>query len=123
MAVKRAPGAPAPGREQAPVAGRRVAYLEVIAAETPLASPIAVNQEETRLGRSPNLADIALTQDLTVSRLHATITWDGQVYRLYDEESTSGTWVNDQRVPEYGAQLIDGDEIFLGKVHLRFRHP
>lgn len=101
----------------------RVAYLEVIASETPIASPIAINQEETRLGRSPNLSDIALTQDLTVSRLHATITWDGQIYRLYDEESTSGTWVNDQRVPDYGTQLVDGDEIFLGKVHLRFRHP
>lgn len=100
----------------------RIAYLEVISAETPLASPIAINQEETRLGRSPNLSDIALTQDLTVSRLHATITWDGQIYRLYDEESTSGTWVNDQQVPDYGTQLIDGDEIFLGKVHLRFRH-
>lgn len=106
-----------------PASRGRVAYLEVIASETPIASPIAINQEETRLGRSPNLADIALTQDLTVSRLHATITWDGQVYRLYDEESTSGTWVNDQRVPDYGAQLVDGDEIFLGKVHLRFRHP
>jgi pSer/pThr/pTyr-binding forkhead associated (FHA) protein len=105
------------------VARNRVAYLEVIAAETPIASPIAISQEETRLGRSPNLADIALTQDLTVSRLHATLTWDGQVYRLYDEESTSGTWVNDERVPDYGTQLVDGDEIFLGKVHLRFRHP
>ncbi len=106
-----------------PAARGRVAYLEVLAAETPIASPIAISQEETRLGRSPNLSDIALTQDLTVSRLHATITWDGQIYRLYDEESTSGTWVNDQRVPDYGTQLVDGDEIYLGKVHLRFRHP
>lgn len=121
------PAAGDPYEEEAaayrPAARGRVAYLEVIAAETPIASPIAISQEETRLGRSPNLADIALTQDLTVSRLHATITWDGQVYRLYDEESTSGTWVNDQRVPDYGTQLIDGDEIFLGKVQLRFRHP
>lgn len=108
------------------IAGRRptrrgAAYLEVLGAETPLASPLALTQEETRLGRSPNLTDIAFTQDLTVSRLHATITWDGQVFRIYDEESTSGTWVNDQQVPDYGIQLIEGDEIFMGKVHLRFR--
>lgn len=116
----------APIEEPYPPAGAmptsRIAYLEVLSAETPIASPIAVSQEETRLGRSPNLADIALTQDLTVSRLHATITWDGQIYRIYDEESTSGTWVNDQQVPDYGTQLIDGDEIYLGKVHMRFHH-
>jgi hypothetical protein len=111
-----------PGRGAGAGAFGHIAYLEIMSAETPLASPIAINQEETRLGRSPNLSDIALTQDLTVSRLHATITWDGQVYRIYDEQSTSGTWVNDQQVPEYGTQLIDGDELFLGKVHMRFRH-
>ncbi len=115
-----------PHEEPYPPAGAMptggVAYLEVLSAETPIASPIPINQEETRLGRSPNLANIALTQDLTVSRLHATITWDGQVYRIYDEESTSGTWVNDQQVPDYGTQLIDGDELYLGKVHMRFHH-
>jgi hypothetical protein len=131
VTVEEMPAAPgvqpyAPVEEPYPVAGAmipgQIAYLEVVSAETPIASPIAISQEETRLGRSPNLADIALTQDLTVSRLHATITWDGQVYRIYDEESTSGSWVNDQQVPDYGTQLIDGDEIYLGKVHLRFRH-
>jgi hypothetical protein len=131
VTVEEMPAAPgvqpyAPVEEPYPVAGAmipgQIAYLEVVSAETPIASPIAISQEETRLGRSPNLSDIALTQDLTVSRLHATITWDGQVYRIYDEESTSGSWVNDQQVPDYGTQLIDGDEIYLGKVHLRFRH-
>jgi pSer/pThr/pTyr-binding forkhead associated (FHA) protein len=46
---------------------------------------------------------------------------EGNRYRLYDAGSTSGTWVNEQQVPEYGIQLRDGDEIFLGQVHLRFR--
>ena len=46
---------------------------------------------------------------------------EGNHYRIFDELSTSGTWVNEQQVPEYGIQLLDGDEIHLGAVHLRYR--
>ncbi|HSM57318.1 MAG TPA: FHA domain-containing protein [Candidatus Sulfomarinibacteraceae bacterium] len=97
------------------------AYLELLETETQMPSHIPLRTEETRLGRSPALADVAFEQDITVSRLHATILWDGHHYRLYDDDSTSGTWVNDQEVPDYGLQLFDGDDIYLGKVHLRFR--
>ena len=97
-------------------------YLEVVEAATPMPAQIPLRDDETRLGRSPSLADVAFEQDPTVSRLHGTIIWDGQIFRLYDDESTSGTWVNDQEVPEYGVQLFDGDDIFLGKVQLRFYH-
>lgn len=97
------------------------AYLEVVETLTEMPSHIPLRSEEVRLGRSPALADVAFEQDITVSRLHASILWDGHSYRLYDDDSTSGTWVNDQEVPDYGAQLFDGDDIFLGKVRLRFR--
>jgi pSer/pThr/pTyr-binding forkhead associated (FHA) protein len=108
----------------APVVGREApeqAYLEVIETMTQMPSHIPLRSEEIRLGRSPALADVAFEQDITVSRLHASILWDGHNYRLYDDDSTSGTWVNDQEVPDYGTQLFDGDDIFLGKVRLRFR--
>ena len=105
---------PQEGRVYAP------GYLEVVEAATPMPAHIRLLDDETRLGRSPSLVDVAFEQDPTVSRLHATIIWDGQVFRLYDDESTSGTWVNDQEVPEYGVQLFDGDDIFLGKAQLRF---
>ena len=98
------------------------AYLEVVETETAIPGRISLEAEEVRLGRSPGLADIAFEQDLTVSRLHATLIWDGHVYRIYDDESTSGTYVNDQQVGDYGLQLFDGDHIYLGKVHLRFHH-
>lgn len=97
------------------------AYLDVLETMTQLPSHIPLRSEEIRLGRSPALADVAFEQDITVSRLHASILWDGHSYRLYDDDSTSGTWVNDQEVPDYGTQLFDGDDIFLGKVRLRFR--
>ncbi|HZD10651.1 MAG TPA: FHA domain-containing protein, partial [Candidatus Binatia bacterium] len=102
-------------------AGSTQAYLEVLDTATQMPSHIPLRSEEVRLGRSPALADVAFEQDITVSRLHASILWDGHSYRLYDDDSTSGTWVNDQEVPDYGAQLFDGDDIFLGKVRLRFR--
>lgn len=102
--------------------GYAPAYLEVVEAATPMPAHIRLLDDETRIGRSPSLVDVAFEQDPTVSRLHATIIWDRQVFRLYDDESTSGTWVNDQEVPEHGVQLFDGDDIFLGKVQLRFYH-
>ena len=46
---------------------------------------------------------------------------EGTHYRIFDENSTSGTWVNERQVPDYGLELEDGDEIHLGAVHLRFR--
>ncbi len=101
--------------------GPAQAYLEVLETMTQMPGHIPLQSDEIRLGRSPALADVAFEQDITVSRLHASILWDGHNYRIYDDDSTSGTWVNDQEVPDYGAQLFDGDDIFLGKVRLRFR--
>lgn len=97
-------------------------YLEVVTAESQMAGRINIESVDVRLGRSPSLVEIAFENDTTVSRLHATISWDGHAFRIYDENSTSGSWVNDQQVSEHGIQLFDGDNIFLGKVHLRFHY-
>ncbi len=98
-----------------------VAYLEVLGAASQLSSPIPLSLAVVRLGRSPNQANIAFENDVTVSRLHASLMLEGNHYRIFDEQSTSGTYVNERQVPEYGIQLHDGDEIHLGAVHLRFR--
>ena len=98
-----------------------VAYLEVLGAVSQLSSPIPLSLAVVRIGRSPNQANIAFENDVTVSRLHASLMLEGNHYRIFDEQSTSGTWVNERQVPEYGIQLNDGDEIHLGAVHLRFR--
>lgn len=112
--------APAQDEAGAGAGGFAPGYLEVVEAATPMPAHIPLRDDETRLGRSPSLAEVPFEQDPTVSRLHATIIWDGQIFRIYDDESTSGTWVNDQEVPDHGVQLFDGDDIFLGKVQLRF---
>ncbi|MGH2537483.1 MAG: FHA domain-containing protein, partial [Candidatus Promineifilaceae bacterium] len=97
------------------------AYLEVLEAVTRLPAAIGLTAEQHRLGRSPAQSDISLENDITVSRLHATVVLEGSDYRIYDENSTAGTWVNEQRVPDYGQQLMDGDEIRLGAARLRYR--
>ncbi len=96
-------------------------YLEIIHSVTRMPSPIPLNAVEHRIGRNPNQADIAFENDITVSRLHASIILEGNDYRIYDEGSTSGTWINGQNIPQYGSQLIDGDEIQLGDVLVIYR--
>lgn len=98
-----------------------MAHLDVVAAQSMMPAEITLGETVVRLGRSPVQSDVAFREDLTVSRLHATLRLEGNHYRIYDENSSSGTFVNGQEVPEYGLQLADGDEIYLGAVQLRYR--
>lgn len=97
-------------------------YLEILESVTRMPPAITLTAPEHRLGRNPAQSDIAFENDITVSRIHASVMLEGSDYRLYDEASSSGTFVNDQPVPEYGYQLLDGDEIRLGAVLLRYRN-
>jgi pSer/pThr/pTyr-binding forkhead associated (FHA) protein len=97
------------------------AYLEVIESITEMPQYIELSGQVVRLGRTPTQSDIAFREDLTVSRQHANLMLEGNHYRIFDEGSTSGTWVNGRQVPDYGVELMDGDEIHLGAVHLLFR--
>jgi hypothetical protein len=98
-----------------------IAYLEILESVTRMPDYLALSTNLIKLGRSPAQADIAFENDITVSRLHASLHLEGAHFRIFDERSTSGTWVNEQQVPEYGIQLMEGDEIHLGAVHLRYR--
>lgn len=100
-----------------------LAYLEVLESVSRVPAHFPLTGSQVRIGRSPAQAEIAFENDITVSRMHAVLMLEGDHFRIFDEQSTSGTWVNEQQVPEYGIQLIDGDEIHLGAVHLRFRQP
>jgi hypothetical protein len=115
---------PAPaGDKRAPTRARKPrAYLEVLESVTRMPEAIALTASEHRLGRNPGQSDIAFENDITVSRIHASVMLEGSDYRLYDEASSGGTFVNDQPVPEYGYQLLDGDEIRLGAVRVRYHN-
>ncbi|MEM7797658.1 MAG: FHA domain-containing protein [Chloroflexota bacterium] len=95
-------------------------WFEIIeSGHTPL-NAIPLTETEHRIGRSPAQVDIGFPNEPTISRLHATLARELDAYRVFDEQSTSGTFVNGTPVPTYGVLLIDGDEIQVGEVILRY---
>lgn len=66
-----------------------------------------------RIGRDPN-SDLTVDNPY-ISRNHAEITAERGYYQLRDLDSTSGTYVNDQRVKI--RRLEEGDRIRLGRGH------
>lgn len=98
------------------------AVLEIIDATRAGRARIELNGVSMRFGRDPELAEVTF-DDRSVSRLHARIEAVAEnVYRIYDEGSTSGTWVNFNQVTSAeGHELTTGDVINLGRVKLKFK--
>jgi hypothetical protein len=77
-----------------------------------------VHQGHITIGRSRE-SDIVL-EDEAVSRVHAVVTCDEDGrYRIHDQNSANGTYVNGERITEY--VIEDGDEIQVGLMVLEFR--
>lgn len=72
---------------------------------------------ELTIGRSPQ-CDIFLN-DMTVSRMHATLKREAAGYCIVDADSFNGLWVNNVNVRE--AQLHDGDVIQIGTFCLVYK--
>jgi hypothetical protein len=70
------------------------------------------------IGRAEN-CDVGLFGDAAVDRLHARILRKGEDYLVADAESTTGTFVNGQRV-DRPRVLQSGDAIRIGRAVLRF---
>lgn len=73
--------------------------------------------ERTMIGRSPE-CDVFL-DDVTVSRRHAVVLRTEDGFRIEDQGSLNGTFVNRRRIAE-PAQLADDDEVQIGKYRLTF---
>ena len=68
------------------------------------------------IGRHP-ASDFLLDvkKDLDVSRRHGEIRQVGAGYRLYDKDSTNGTFVNEEHIGFNGKrELRDGDKVRFG---------
>jgi hypothetical protein len=78
----------------------------------------AMSTSPTVIGRSPECG--IFLDDVTVSRKHAVFTKDGDRWRIDDQGSLNGTFVNRERVDS--AILSDGDEIQIGKYRLTYLH-
>ncbi len=71
------------------------------------------------IGRRPS-NDVCIT-DRSVSGRHARIERDGDVLWIEDLNSTNGTYVNGEPVSRQ--QLVDGDDVLVGKVQLKCQLP
>jgi len=84
------------------------------------ATPVSITVSELTFGKDPNQATLVL-DDPSVETLHARLVRneDG-TFRLADEGSVAGTWINYTPVSREGAQLQHGDLIHIGRVGFRF---
>ena len=96
------------------------AYLEALENAPGHQGPILIAGSNVAFGREQRRVQVAL-QDSSVSDLHARIMEDHGIYRIVDEGSTSGTYVNYKRVGLTPRILNDMDDVHFGRVHLRFR--
>jgi hypothetical protein len=89
--------------------------------ETAPNMPISISSDEITFGRDKNQA-VLLVDDPSVEMLHSRMIRErGDVYRLIDENSIAGTWVNYAPVGRDGVELEHGDLIHIGRVGFRFR--
>ncbi len=75
-----------------------------------------INQETVAIGRS--IESPIFLDDVTVSRKHALIVKEADSFKIQDQGSLNGTYVNNQSVSD--APLSTGDEIQIGKFHMLF---
>jgi hypothetical protein len=94
------------------------AFLQVLENAPEHEGLIPISGNNVALGRDAKQAQLAFS-DRSVSRLHARIMENRGVYRIYDEGSASGTYVNYERIGLTPSTLNDKDHIHLGRVHLQ----
>lgn len=104
------------------VAPKAYAFLARISEGDSLTTntPIPITSEEVTLGSDPNQAILVLA-DPSVDALHARLlrTPEG-AFRLADEGSVAGTWINYTPVSQGGSLLEHGDLVHIGRVGFRF---
>ena len=82
--------------------------------------PIPITNEEITFGRDP-LQAIQVLEDPSVDALHARLRREADgSFRLLDEGSTAGTWINYMPVSRDGARLEHGDLVHIGRIGFRF---
>ncbi|MGI8312947.1 FHA domain-containing protein [Saccharopolyspora hattusasensis] len=102
-----------PSREPSPC----VSAAQLIYTRGPGAGTGVAVEPPCMLGRDRG-CDVVL-DDPTVSRFHAEVLLIGDRYVLADVGSLNGTYVNGRPVDR--AELADGDTVWIGNFHLRFR--
>ena len=86
----------------------------------PSLAPIPITSHEITLGRDAGQSLIAI-DDPSLDGLHARLVRDAEgSFRIVDQGSVAGTWVNYMPVSAEGVALEDGDLVYIGRVGFRF---
>ena len=84
---------------------------------------IWLTKKGLRIGKNPKEVDYCIYNDPTVSRMHASIRYDGQRFYLTDHYSTNKTSINHSYIePEKPYELFDEDTISVSDVSFHFRY-
>ncbi len=83
------------------------------------AAPIPISSDEILFGCDP-IQSTWVIDDPSLEGLHARLIREGNVYRLVDEGTTAGTWINYTPVSPQGDLVENGDLIHLGRTSFRF---
>ena len=83
-------------------------------------APLPLSSDEVSLGKDPQKSMLVL-DDSSVDALHARLQKEGDGYRILDEGSIAGTWVNYAPVAKEGKLLEHGDLVHIGRLGFRFQ--
>jgi len=111
-----------PKTERFPSAGaetRPPARLVGLEQNQDMPPTIEIQAEQVSMGRERTFSDVVIPSRY-VSRIHARIHYRDDEYQILDEGSTSGTYVNDEKITGNGHTLRQGDIIRMGPAHYRF---
>ncbi len=108
-------------RSQHRASPKAIAYLSRLseADQEQDSTPIPVEAEEVMLGSDPVRSSLAI-DDPSIEPMHACMRREGVTYRLSDQGSVAGTWVNYTPVSSEGVLLEHADIIHIGRVGFRF---
>ena len=81
--------------------------------------PISITADSVTIGRDPFKATLVL-DDPSIDPLHASLQRENGSFRLRDQGSVAGTWVNYTPVSREGTLLENGDLIHIGRLGFRF---
>ncbi|MBR7057149.1 MAG: FHA domain-containing protein, partial [Stomatobaculum sp.] len=71
-----------------------------------------------KLGKKPEICQVVIDYDKSVSKLHCEIYAEGRKFYIRDLNSTNGTYVDNQRIADVH-ELYSGSTIRLGRVEMK----
>jgi len=105
-----------------PVSPQAYALLTMLSDSdgTAASTPIPISSDDFPIGSDPNKAILVL-EDPSIEDLHAHLKRSEEgSFRLADEDTIAGTWINYTPVSKEGTKLEHGDLIHIGRVGFLF---